>query len=90
MSVYTPEGSDAVVGLLFQNPHGAFARENKRWTILDATDARFDGLVAYDVLPENNDEVLAAFDTGEARMSDVQSLVSTKPLDASDYAGEDK
>lgn len=89
MSVYTPEGGDALVGLLFQNPHGAFARENQRWTLLSPGDARFDGLVVYDVLPENNDEVVAAFDAGEAKLSDVQTLVSDKPLDAADYVGKD-
>jgi len=88
MSVYTPEGGDALVGLLFQNPHGAFARENGRWTVLSPDDPRFDGLVVYDVLPENNDEVLAAFDAGEAKLSDVQDLVSDKPLDAADYAAK--
>lgn len=88
MSVYTPEGSDALVGLLFQNPHGAFAREGRRWTLLAPDDDRFDGLVVYDVLPDNADEVLAAFDAGEARLSDVQNLVSDKPLDALDYDGE--
>lgn len=88
MSVYTPEGGSALVGLLFQNPHGAFARESGRWTVLAPGDARFDGLVVYDVLPENNDEVLAAFDAGEAKLTDVQALVSDKPLDAADYANQ--
>lgn len=91
MSVYTPEGSDALVGLLFQSPHGAFAREEGRWTLLDPSDPRFDGLVVYDVLPANNDEALAAFDAGEAVLSDVQSLLAAEPIrpeDTEEEAGQ--
>ena len=80
MSVYTPEGSDALVGLLFQTPSGAFARENRRWTLLNPGDPRFDGLVVYDVLPASNDEVLAAFDAEGAQVSDVQAMLSPEPI----------
>ncbi len=88
MSVYTPEGSDALVGLLFQTPSGAFARENRRWTLLNPGDPRFDGLVVYDAFPANNDEVLAAFDAGDARLSDVQALLATEPIRPEDNAEE--
>jgi hypothetical protein len=89
MSVYTPEGGDALVGLLFQTQHGAFARVDKRWQLIAPNDPRFDGLVVNDVLPSHSEEVLAAFDSGAGRLSDVQGLVSETPLEAADYAEQD-
>lgn len=85
MSVYTPEGSDKLVGLMFQNKHGAFARQDRRWVLVGPQDARFDGLEVSDVLPESSAEVLAAFDAGDATLADIRGLYSTEPLNLDNY-----
>ena len=85
ISVYTPEGSDKLVGLIFQNRHGAFARQDRRWVLVGPNDTRFDGLEVSDIFPENTAEVLAAFDAGEATLADIRGMYSTEPLDVHNY-----
>jgi hypothetical protein len=85
ISVYTPENSDKLVGLLFQNRHGAFAREDRRWVVLDPADTRFDGLEVNDVKPENTDEVLAVFDSGEGMLTDIRGMYVQDGIDEFNY-----
>lgn len=90
ISVYTPENSDQIVGLMFQNRHGAFARQDKRWILLDPADARFDGLEVNDVKPENTAEVLAAFDAGESNLADIRGMYVQDGIDAFNYEEANK
>jgi hypothetical protein len=80
LSVYTQEGSDRVVGLLYQNQFGAFTREGGRWTALTPRDARFEGLLVNDVLPEHAAEVLDVFDSGKATTRIMRDRLSQEPL----------
>lgn len=82
LSVYTQEGSDRVVGLLYQNQFGAFTREGGRWTALTSGDARFDGLLVNDVRPEHSAEVLRLFDSGDATVRTMRDWLSQEPLAA--------
>ncbi len=78
MSVYTQEDGDQLVGVLYQNRWGAFARVDQRWVAMRPRDPRFDGLAVYDVRPEHNSEALAAFDAGGALLQDVQGLLAVE------------
>ena len=81
ISVYTPENSDKLVGLMFQTRHGAFARVDKRWVALDPDDARFDGLEVNDIKPKDAVEALAVFDSGEGTLADIRGMYVPEGID---------
>jgi hypothetical protein len=68
-------GDDVVIGVLYDNGQGNYARVGGDWVLMNATDPAFDDIIAVPINPEMSSQFLEVYDTK------VLTLASLKPFE---------
>jgi hypothetical protein len=68
-------GDDVVIGVLYDNGQGNYARVGGDWVLMNDTDPAFDDIIAVPINPEMSDQFLEVYDTK------VLTLARLKPFE---------
>jgi len=68
-------GDDVVIGVLYDNEQGRYARVGGDWVLMNDADPAFDDIIAVPINPEMSDQFLEIYDTK------VLTLASLKPFE---------